>query len=160
MAVAIDLTRIWSGAGLGTSRLSTTFHGAPAASTITPFIVTIITSACIVILGLCAGSESRKLLPAQNHILISLLAAEHKQLQAGNAPGRHRYVGPFIMLKSPFMLRIPSIEATSLIDLDHWRRFDARAGWVPGGWLNYGLWLAIQSNGPFLCLSNNDLIVP
>ena len=46
IAVAIDLTRIWSEPGLGTSRLSTTFHGAPAASTVTPFIITAITSAC------------------------------------------------------------------------------------------------------------------
>ena len=48
IAVAMDLTRIWSGAGLGTPRFSTTFHGAPAASTITPFIIILITSACIV----------------------------------------------------------------------------------------------------------------
>ena len=48
IAVAMDLTRTWSGAGLGTPRFSTTFHGAPAASTITPFIIILITSACIV----------------------------------------------------------------------------------------------------------------
>ena len=52
MAVAIDLTRIWSGAGLGISRFSTTFQGAPAASTITPFIIIVITSACVVIFSI------------------------------------------------------------------------------------------------------------
>ena len=50
IAVAIDLTRTWSAAGLGTSRLSTTFHGAPAASTITPFIFIVRTSACVMVL--------------------------------------------------------------------------------------------------------------
>ena len=49
IAVAIDLTRIWSGAGLGTSRFSTTFHGAPAASIMTPFIMIVVTSACVVL---------------------------------------------------------------------------------------------------------------
>ena len=54
----------------------------------------------------------------------------------------------------------PSIEATSLIDLDHWRRLDVRAGRKPGGWRNYITWLAILTKRPFVCLSNNDLIVP
>ena len=85
---------------------------------------------------------------------ISLHALEHKQVQAKHSPGRHCYVGRFIMLKSP------SIEATSLIDLDHWRRLDVRAGWKPGGWVNHGSWLAIQSKQTGACLSNNDLIVP
>ena len=50
IAVAMDLTKTWSAAGLGTSRLSTSFHGAPAASTITPFILIVITIACIMVL--------------------------------------------------------------------------------------------------------------
>ena len=74
IAVAMDLTRIWSGAGLGTSRFSTTFHGAPAASTITPFIVIRITSACIVVLGLCAGSGSQTSPTAHTYIYITLRA--------------------------------------------------------------------------------------
>ena len=53
----------------------------------------------------------------------------------------------------------PSIEATSLIDLDHWRSVIARAGQVPGGWPDYSSWLAIQSKRPFDCLCNNELIV-
>ena len=52
IAVAIDLTRIWSESGLGTSRLSTTFHGAPAASTVTPFILLVIIRICAVFLSI------------------------------------------------------------------------------------------------------------
>ena len=50
IAVAMDLTRTWSAAGLGTSRLSTTFHGAPAASTITPFMIIVIAVAYVMVL--------------------------------------------------------------------------------------------------------------
>ena len=78
---------------------------------------------------------------------------KQEQLQAEHAPGRQCYVGRLAMLKMPL------IEATSLIDLDHWCSVIVRAGWITGGWLDYSSWLAIQSKRPFVCLCNNELIV-